>query len=311
MRIIIASAILCLSLFPPSLSMAADSTPPEVPENRPDWWSWAKTDVGLKLIKDEDGPMNLGAALTWDVKGNHAGTHWKWSADTSGRLQADASKNPTPLKAGTDMSATKRLDCFPRQDWLDPDISITAPVFDLGLRAAGESNQRFSESLVLAGVEARFENHMNSEGLLSVLPDVTASIDLAQRFASDERAKLGLSESDSFARWNVAAIWHSNLGYWTPGDLLDRFFVNYGVWHSQELSPDAAWKDAGLDRSTGWKVELETQVGDWIGARRGGVLTPGSIFVGYESGVIAPATTKNDTIYVYAMWDGRKLLSTK
>ncbi|MEI8140357.1 MAG: hypothetical protein WCI03_10875 [bacterium] len=290
-------------------SSSADMLSPKAPvDDKEDWFSWDKSKVGLKMIKDEGGPLNLGGAFIWDQSCYHQGRRWKGSLASSGQVQTDSGANSTPIKAGGSLAAMHRLQCFPDNDILDESVSVTAPVVDLGLRAAVESNQRFSESLALVGLEARFENYMNAEGLMSALPDLTASIDQAQRFTSEERQNLGLSEDDNFVRWSIAALWRSNLGTWMPGDSLDRFFVNFGLWHTEELSPEQAWGNSGFDRSTGWKVELETQLADLIGDRKGGVLTAASVFVGYESGVIAPATTKNDTVYLYLMWDGKSVL---
>jgi hypothetical protein len=273
----------------------------------PDWFAWETQKAGVKLIKDEGAPLNLGAAFTWDLKGGHEGRRWKGGLFTSGRLQTDGGDNSTPLKAGANLAGFYRFGFISGQDRLDDEVSVTAPVIDLGLRASAEANQRFSESLILAGLETRFENYMNAVGLYSLLPDVTASIDLAQRFASDERDKLGLSEDDDFVRWSLAALWRTNLGYWTPGESLERFFLNFGLWHTEEISPDQVWEDSKFDRSTGWKIELETQLADIIGRRRGGVLTAASVFVGYESGVIAPATAENDTVYLFIQWDGKNI----
>lgn len=136
----------------------------------------------------------------------------------------------------------------------DQEESTDYGTFGLGITAAYEADQTFSEQNIEQGLELRYSN---SSQLW--LPTLELSYLFVKPFRSDIRDDLSVNP-DFFRRYEFRALW---------GIVMNRFMLSPEFRYFKSLDLSAELKDAGLDEGFHSSVELGYMFAD----RESGFLT--------------------------------------
>lgn len=223
-------------------------------------WSLFMPSVKLKLLTEDSlGEVTPGLEFHQSWKTARAAYGNRLTAyleeELKGTLALDPDLNREPLSA-----SLSGLISFDTRRLID---AADFGFLQTGLQAGYESDQRFENRNARAGLFAGYVNN-NKNLLWPLVPNADLHFDAVWNDRAEERAKRGVDDNDSYARWNVNLSWA-----WFPGTAFEHcatlqpLGLLFDYRYFQEENQETAWKDAHLDcydyaaamlsYHTGWK----------------------------------------------------------
>lgn len=205
---------------------------------------------------DPTGGIQFEKSATGDISALEDSFFNQYTLDIDATVAIDAESNPNPIK--TKFSWYSSYDTFNTtgsvDDDGDPIIGADYGYFSYGLNATYETDQKFDNQNVSAGVFVSYLNDNTNDGWFLV-PSVYVAFEGVKNLKSELRKEIGVDNNDEYTRFSWELHWEWHLSE-TFGEGFSPWVLNLNYRNFYEQDQEAAWQAADYDNYDYWKADL-------------------------------------------------------